>query len=103
MTIKEFFEHKHTKIFLSIIKLLLALVIVFFVIVAPYPWNVHIFWAFFLPITGIEFWKQHKKDIKIPVCKHNEFVKITHWWFNVKCKECNKRFRKLPKGDYYTL
>ena len=35
-------------------------------------------------------------------CKHNELIKIDHWWFRFKCKDCGKRFRWIPKGDYYT-
>ena len=38
-----------------------------------------------------------------PKCTHNmEFTKIDHWWFRFECKQCKKRFRWLPKGDYYT-
>ena len=37
-------------------------------------------------------------------CKHDrEFIKISHWWFRFKCRDCGKRFRRLPKGDYYTM
>ena len=34
-------------------------------------------------------------------CKHNVLIKIIHWWFRLKCKDCNKRFRIIPKKDYY--
>jgi len=39
---------------------------------------------------------------EIKKCKHTEFIKIKHWWFRIKCKDCGKKFRWLPKGDYYT-
>jgi len=35
-------------------------------------------------------------------CEHNILIKINHWWFRIKCKKCNKRFRNIPKGEYYT-
>ena len=34
-------------------------------------------------------------------CKHIRLTKIAHWWFRFEC-DCGKRFRWIPKGDYYT-
>ena len=34
-------------------------------------------------------------------CNHKELTKINHWWFNFKCRDCNKRFKWIPKGWYY--
>jgi len=36
-------------------------------------------------------------------CPHSILTKINHWWFNLKCGGCNKRFRKLPKGNWGTM
>lgn len=36
-------------------------------------------------------------------CKHIELTKISHWWYRLKCKSCNKRFRWTPTDDYYEI
>jgi len=36
-------------------------------------------------------------------CEHTVITKIDHWWFNFKCQKCGKRFKWLPRGDWYTL
>ena len=33
-------------------------------------------------------------------CKHISITKINHWWFNWKCRGCNKRFKWLSTLDY---
>ena len=36
-------------------------------------------------------------------CEHSRLITISHWWFRFKCEDCGKRFRWLPKGDWYTF
>jgi len=35
-------------------------------------------------------------------CDHSELTKIIHWWYRFECRSCGKRFKRPPKGDYYT-
>ena len=36
-------------------------------------------------------------------CKHISITKISHWWFNWKCRGCNKRFKWLSTLDYLMM
>ena len=35
--------------------------------------------------------------------KHGLLKKINHWYYNLQCQYCKKKYRKPPKGDYYQL
>ena len=36
-------------------------------------------------------------------CDHQRLIKIKHWWYNFKCDKCNKKFKWIPRGEYFFL
>ena len=36
-------------------------------------------------------------------CEHTKLIKIKHWWYNYQCASCKKKFKWIPKGDWFTI
>ena len=56
-----------------------------------------------IKFNSVQFVNKRTEKELTDECEHIALKKITHWWFNFKCDSCGKRYRRIPKGDWYVM